>query len=317
MMRVMQLTRKNFASAVLLGLIAIILSARLQLTINRYVDQDEFAYLHWTYLVSRGLTPYKDFFMNFTPLFSWLARPLFLPQPSGNLITLARIWQFIWYFFAALLVYKITVVVSKKKLIGFWATLIFLVFPMTLDKSLEFRPDTVMTVLFLFGLYLLLADRELAPKTIFLSGLIFGTSLAILPKIIYGGAALFYLLVNKKQSHKNLSLFWLGLGSCLPIAILVIYLNLQKILPLAWINIVDGSYFIKQGEGAFSLARVFEPFPLVYLPGAGASWPWLVNTVFCAAVPLGLVILGKKNFPGAEDQAAEKNSFGCQLSVSQ
>lgn len=247
----------------------------------RYFDPDEFAHLHWAYLVSIGQLPYRDFFFYIAPVFQWFLYPLFKLPPNPDILIFARLVQFLTYLGLIFLLYKITVSLLNRS-VAILTILIFSVFPMTFDKTLEVRPDILMTGLFLASVYSLLKNKY------FLSGLLFSLSLLVIPKIIFAIPAIGYLLFRQIRINK---LIYFIIGLLIPFILFTGYLLKNNLLPLALQSIFQDSLIVNSGKDAFRPWVALSPFPLVYVNNGGISFPWIVNTAIWLAALAGLVIL--------------------------
>lgn len=275
----------------LLLVISISLALRFQLILTRYFDPDEFAFMHWSFLLSAGRIPYRDFFMNFTPLYCMLLSPVFSLLPPGtSALVSARIWEFTIFILVTGTAGWISYVVSKKHLLPMLlAILFFLIFPVTFDKTLEIRPDMFMTLLYFIGFALLLQSNR-RPLRVFLSGMLIGGSVAVLQKIIFGLPAVFLLLLVPRQSRIRSVVWFISGFLCIPL-LLLFSLQLLGILSFSWENIINGSMALKAGEGSFSAIKTLSPYQLIYLRNAGISFPWLFSTMLWITGMFGLVYI--------------------------
>ena len=145
---------------ILLVIIGAMLILKLSMSLNRQFDPDEFAYLHWAYLLTQGKLPYKDFFFIIAPSFLQFLTPLFL-LPQGPLIALVgRLVMYLVYLGTLGILYIFTKCITKNTITALLTVLIFTVFPMTFDKTIEIRPDMVMVLLFFVGIDLLLKSTH-------------------------------------------------------------------------------------------------------------------------------------------------------------
>lgn len=276
--------------------IAVMLFMRLILTLTRYIDPDEFAHLHWAYLLSSGHIPYKDFFINFTPLYHTLLLPLFWLPQSPNIIILARLFQFLLSFISLFLLYNLSIQITNNRFIALTAIIISLSFPMLFDKSIELRPDLLMTVFFMAALVAIGEKKIWNSKRALTAGIFIGLSLVTLVKIFYAlPAVLVYFAYRVPRQFRVKLFFWMGIGIMIPIACFLLYLGVNGTGWLAYENIIHGSMLIKHGEGSFPPWLPFSPLPLVYMSAGGPSIPWLTNTIIWIVGVAGLFILAKKN----------------------
>lgn len=291
---------RRFIPLILIITIIGLLFTRLYLSITRYIDPDEFAHLHWAYLLSQGNIAYKDFFINFTPLYHALFVPLFWLPQNPSIVILGRLLHFLLYLLSLFLLYTLSIQTTKHRLMGLLTLVIYLVFPMTFDKSIELRPDLLMTVFLLAALVMIGQKKLWSRHRALMIGVVTGLSILTLVKILYAIPALMIYFFFQVPKNLRINLFfWTGIGIILPIACYLLYLGLNGASTLAFENIVHGSQLIKAGEGSFSPWLSFSPVPLVYVDAAGVSFPWLINTLIWIASIAGLLILTKKNRPTA------------------
>lgn len=275
--------------------LALIVAMRLHLALTRYFDQDEFAHLHWNWLILHGHFPYQDFFINFTPVYYWILHPAFLLPDGPNSLHAARIIHIILWILSLLLTYKISHKFSLPELASKLAVAVAAVFPMVIDKSLEVRPDMFMTLMYLWAVYATLTYIPNLQKRfhIYCIGLLTGLSVLILLKIVYALPALAFLWWNKKIITKR-NIPHLVLGFSTPIFLFILQQLIQGTLPLAYENIIHGSHVLKEGEGAFALWKPFAPLALVYVTAEGPSLPWYISTATWIFGILGALVFLKK-----------------------
>lgn len=133
-----------------------ILVIRFWIGLSRFFDPDEFAHMHWGYLLGQGLVPFRDFFYVYTPPFSLLFVPIIwiFGETSVSLMA-GRVLVFVLTLTSLVLIYKISDRLFGKK-VAILAFFLGATYPIALDKSIEFRPDNLMLTLFLAGYYLLI-----------------------------------------------------------------------------------------------------------------------------------------------------------------
>lgn len=274
-------------------LLILVLFMRFHLVLTRYIDPDEFAHLHWSFLLSTGIFPYRDFFMNFTPLYHWTLSPIFLLPHASTTVVIARTIQYLLYIATVAIVYILALRVLKNHVRAMIAILIFTTFPMTLDKTLELRPDILMTLLFLGSFVLLLSPSSLTKTRAALAGVLIGASFMVLLKIAFALPALFYLATQTFLTRRKYIPWFLAGLAAFPF-FFFLYGFILRLLPQAFENIVRGSTFLKAGEGAFSPWKSLSPYPLVYVERGGASFPWFVNTFLFGFSLFGLILLWRR-----------------------
>ncbi|MEK7544027.1 MAG: glycosyltransferase family 39 protein [Patescibacteria group bacterium] len=281
---------------------------RLHLAITRAFDPDEFAYLHWTWLITHGYIPYRDFFFYILPGFPWFLSPfLALTGDSVNFLIASRILMCIMYGLCAWMVYQMTKKITDT-IPALLATLIFLTFPVTIDKTIDVRPDMVMLLLYFGNVLLLFQPQKVRPfeAKILLSGVMFGASVIVFPKIIFGLPAVLYLLLFQNFIRPPLALRNSGLtakGVALKILLpwfigvglvglgFLGYLGVNNLIPQAITSITKDALAVTIGKGGFSPLLLLSPYPLIYLTQGGVSLPWAVNTGVWISGIIGLALL--------------------------
>lgn len=260
--------------------LAITALLRFHMSIIRFFDPDEFAHLHWTYLLLQGDIPYKDIFIYHIPIFQLFLIPIIALPPSPTLLLVSRIVMFFLLGVLLLCIYILSVKITGNKRVGLLAALIASTFPIIFDKLIEIRPDTLMMVLLLTSILLVWKTKK--HTSIFLSGMCFGLSILTLPKVLFALPAIVYLI---GFSIPALVPFFVGLF--IPAGIFAIYLMYLGIAPLALHAILDLSRLILV-ERTFSAWMGFIPWPSVYVDHGNISLPWIVSTGYWILGVIGL-----------------------------
>ncbi|OGG29492.1 hypothetical protein A2971_02255 [Candidatus Gottesmanbacteria bacterium RIFCSPLOWO2_01_FULL_46_21] len=264
----------------LLALTLIVTSLlRLHMTTVRFFDPDEFAHLHWAYLIARGNVPYRDIFMYHIPVFQVFLLPLMLLVHSSHILILARLGMFVAVGLFLLLLYRVSYCITKNTKTTLLVVLIASIFPIGLDKLLEIRPDTLMMV-FLVGSICIAWSR----KRVFFSGLLFGLALLTLPKVLFALPALIYL------TGLTSVLIPFFAGALLPFWGFALYIVALGITPTA-LDAIAGASRAVFVERTFSPWLGFAPWPLVYLDRGGISFPWIVSTMLWIVACIGIFFL--------------------------
>lgn len=230
-------------------LLGVLLYWRLQLGINRYFDIDEFAHLHWGYSFLIGERPYSDFFYLFPPFFLIpIAAIIKIFGRSVSSIIAARVFIFSIFITASFILYLLATKLRGRG-VALLTVIIFAFLPLPYDKMLEIRPDLVATMLSLMGVFLFVKAYGTKNKALlFSSGLIYSTSLAIVPKTIFFLAPvavvmayffIHYVFINRVKKFFRIYLpFFIGL--IIPVITVLIMLI----------------YFGKPGFGIYSMTKM-------------------------------------------------------------
>ncbi|MCJ7826097.1 hypothetical protein MUP56_00580, partial [Patescibacteria group bacterium] len=140
---------------ILLVIIGAMLILKLSMSLNRQFDPDEMSYLHWAYLLTQGKLPYKDFFFIIAPSFLQFLTPLFLLPQGPTIALVGRLVMYLVYLGTLGILYVFVKHITKNTITALLTVLVFTVFPMTFDKTIEIRPDMVMVLLFFISMVLL------------------------------------------------------------------------------------------------------------------------------------------------------------------
>lgn len=293
--------KKSYLLFIPIVLLVLFLLGRLQVGFERFFDPDEMANANWAYLVFRGAVPYRDFFYFYTPFFHWLFSVVFILPEGPYLIIVMRI--FIWCIYVTLtyVLYKIVYKISQKRILAIFSCLIFVIFPITFDKTIDIRPDTLMTLLFFTGVYLLYIANRQDHKKFFIAGLLISASCLVLMKMIYAFPALSYLIFSTYR-RKHMNEFINGqlmpfiIGFIIPFVLFIIFLFINHAVIIAWDDIIRVSlvYNFSLGE-SFSLLDALGPWPLIYLQNGGVSLPWIIQISFWLLGLFGIPVVIVRN----------------------
>jgi hypothetical protein len=296
--------KKSYLLFIPIVLLVLFLLGRLQVGFERFFDPDEMANANWAYLVFRGAVPYRDFFYYYTPLFHWIFSLIFLLPEGPYLIIVMRI--FIWCIYVTLtyVLYKIVYTISQKRILALFSSLIFVIFPMTFDKTIDIRPDTLMTLLFFTGVYLLYGANKHNHRIFFIAGMLISASCLVFMKMIYAFPAVAYLIIstyrrNNMHEFINEQLMPFIIGFIIPVALFILYLFVNHTISPAWDSIIRVSllYNLSLGQ-SFTLLNALGPWPMIYLQHGGVSLPWIIQISFwvLAIVGIPIVIIQNRRF---------------------
>lgn len=252
---------------------------RLHLALTRFFDPDEFAYFHWSWLLLHGYQPYRDFFFYILPGFPWLLSPiLWLTGDSTNFLIAGRLLLFLVYGTTAAIVYRL----SRGSLL---AVLIFLTFPVTIDKSVDVRPDMVMLLLYFTGVMVM---------NPLLSGILFGLSFLIFPKIVFALPAMVYIRSLLAKTQRVTLKKWLAGAGLVGLGFFS-YLGVNNLIPQAITSLTSNAQAVTSGKQGFSPLLLLSPYPLIYLTQGGLSLPWVVNTMLWILGAVGFVLILRRD----------------------
>lgn len=202
---------------ILLGFFGIFLYGHLKLGLERFLDLDEYAHLHWSFNASYGLVPYRDFFYIFTPFYLYLIAPIvLLTGKTFTYVISARIFSFVVYCLGVIFLFLIAKR-TKNLLFALFTVLAFAYLPLPADKWIEVRPDGLGTVLSLVGTFFLLEAINRG-RNYFWAGFFMSLGFVVNPKTVFYLVSVLIVLVFAKRV-KRLSFF---LGVTIPVLVLVL-----------------------------------------------------------------------------------------------
>ena len=153
------------------------------------LDSDETQHLHVVWGWTQGLLPYRDFFDNHAPLFSWLCAPLlaaFGERP--DIVTCMRLAMLGLVVVGLGAVYRLGSFHFGQR-VAAWAVVATGFAPVFFYTSSEVRTDTLWTALWLLSLVVLLTGRA-TPRRLFFFGVLFGCVFATSFKTVLLAVAL-------------------------------------------------------------------------------------------------------------------------------
>jgi hypothetical protein len=231
-------TAAKLVTLVIVALLAVPFALRWPLAETRGYNPDELEHLHWSWCVSKGLLPNRDYFDHHTPwlhvLTSWFL-PLYdverVPDEAFAFITMARRSMMLFAGATLLLTWALGRALRDART-GLVAALLLSYTAFFLAKSVEFRPDVPAGALLLLSLYLaLVGARAGSGAALFGSGLAVGAATMFTQKVLFVGPgfalALLWLLFEPRLSMPGRKRFRLAgaqaAGFALPLAVTLSY----------------------------------------------------------------------------------------------
>src|SRR3989344_90369 len=195
-------------------------------------DGDELFHVNVVYVMAKGLVPYRDFFMVYTPVFHWIMTPLFrIWGFSLNTVVYIRLFFIAGFFLRLAIVSLVLWTVWNRRIAGLFIVLI-LADPLSTFSGMQIRPDAVMLLLYTIAVYVLvLGLRTGKLRFWFLSGLLLGASVLLLLKaipLVVSTLGVIGFIALRKKMYKHIGTALLGL--VLPIGALVAYATYRGIL---------------------------------------------------------------------------------------
>lgn len=294
------------------GLLIFLLSMRLQLSLVRYFDADEMAYLHWAHNAFAGLLPYRDFLQYVPPGFLYVLAPLYMFFEGTAVLIAGRVLAFC-IFVATSTVISLIFWRVRHSGMAVWAAIMLVFLPLPADKVLEIRPDTLATALALLGLYWHIAALRSTKGYAdwMMAGFWYGASLLILPKtlpqIAVAGlvSVLWAVWGDGTRVYKVRALPLLAAGMLIPAGIFALWIGATS---RSWVGVMTAVYSLTKLP--FEVNRIGEVFgmapDLFFYPNAtyygqpGWSAGLLVNhAVWFIGLMTGCLRLVTPFLPGA------------------
>ena len=217
------INRLNKKNLLLLILLCLNISILFFYAYIHIINVDEREHLYASYLVHNGYLPYRDFFEHHHPLLWYTFAPfLHFFDNTPYIWYIIRTFSLVLIFGCAYLVYKITNLLSENKITAFTAAIFYTGFDIIHYSGTEFRPDNLMILLFLSGLYYYFKyDKQKKCIFLALSYTLFFLSFFALQKnlfmLIALGIMMIYSTIKEKQPYRPIFLALLlplGLTAC-------------------------------------------------------------------------------------------------------
>ncbi len=151
------------------------------------VDSDEVEHLHCAWLVSQGLTPYRDFWQNHSPLLYYLLAPLVARFHSPAVLLFSRAVAGFLFLLVAAAAGWLTWRVFGDRAAAALSVLMVLALGVRVEAA-WIRPDQLANLLALVSLALSCATPP-SRRTVLLAGAAFGLALSFSPKPFLAGLA--------------------------------------------------------------------------------------------------------------------------------
>jgi hypothetical protein len=200
------------------------------------LDRDETEHLHCAWLISQGLIPYKDFWQHHLPLLWVLLAPLFkLLKSSVFIFSLSRILSAFIFTAIAYTGWQIAKKVWQQQA-KLPLYLLLVLSTSILGEFLWIRPDLLMVLFLLTGLYFTLEIPNEKISPIFFAGASFAMAASFMPKeyLLFLLPIVLIIGRNRLPAYK---LLVYGLGfftGSLPLLLYVIKNNILKDL-IFWV----------------------------------------------------------------------------------
>jgi len=282
--------RPLMASCLALGAFALFL------VFYRAWDADEFEHLQFTWLLSQGRTPYRDFFEHHTPAFHLLMAPYFdIIRDSGPGVMLIapfglRVLCTVLTALSAAVIFAMTRRAAGSGT-ATMAVALFLSCSFVLEKGIEIRPDGLATLLLVVAAYAVargLCDAPTVEERLswaLVSGLAAGGTLMTSQKSVFAviGLAAALGVLGARRHGRGFTLLFGGVA---------LAGTITAILPVLWLFAARGAL------GDFFQHNVVL---IILWPRdfAAEGWRWLAlvlakDTVFVALTVIGFALLARR-----------------------
>ena len=266
------------------------------LTFYRAWDADEFEHLQFTWLLSQGRVPYRDFFEHHTPVFHLLTAPYFdmiRDASAGTMLVAPFGLRILCTLFTALTAWVVFAMTRRAAGSGTatMAVALFLSCSFVLEKGIEVRPDSLAALLLVVAGYSIargLCDAPTVEERLgwaVLTGFATGGTLMVSQKGIFAVIGLFVaLFVLGTRRH--------GRGFAALFAALAMAGAVAATLPVLWLFAHRGAL----GEFFYNNVILVIMWPRDF---AAEGWRWLAlamakDTFFMVLVVIGLALLGRR-----------------------
>jgi len=177
------------------------------------VDSDEVEHLHVSWLVAQGLTPYRDFWQNHSPLFWYLLAPAVAAFQSASVLVFARILAAALFLAVAAASGWWCWRVYRSRAAAIAAALIVLAPGVRLEGA-WLRPDQLAALLAVAALAVVAAGRP-SPLQALLAGAALGLSVCLTPKTslltaVFPVAVLLFARFSRGEQARLIA--WYALG---------------------------------------------------------------------------------------------------------
>ena len=138
-------------------ILAIAIYTILTICYFRQLNIDEREHLYSSFMVYSGELPYRDFFQHHHPLLWYIFAPfLIFFNNTPYIWYVMRTFNIIFLFSSSYYISKITYDITKNKPTSIITSIIYFGFINIQMSGVEFRPDNLMMLFFISGLYYLL-----------------------------------------------------------------------------------------------------------------------------------------------------------------
>lgn len=179
--------RKLFIAAYVILIAGLIFSAILSGYHYRF-DNDELYHLQKVYLITKGYTPYKQFYSVYAPFLHWLLVPIYKIVSFGiSTLEFGRLVMIMLFSLRVVITTYLASMIFGKRAIFFLLPLL-LMEPFTIFSGMQIRPENLALVFFLIFLVLLFHGiKRSSNRLFFICGIFFSlcvlSSLKIAPAV--------------------------------------------------------------------------------------------------------------------------------------
>lgn len=277
-----------------------ILYVRFQEAVIRSYGPDEYTHLHYVYLLTTGKLPFRDFFNIYSPIFHMTLYPVFgILGQSYRVFAASRVVVFFFFLATLIFTYGIGNLIGGKK-IALISVLIAAVLPIGVEKALEIRPDNLMTMLCIGGVYFFIAGLKYGKNVSFiLSGIFFTLSFLTLAKIVFSigaflfGGLLFLFTSNQIRLNWKKAAISFFLSTSFVAGLFFFVLFILGIAPAAVESMYSYSRMVVSGlRFGYDLHPFywFAPNDAVY--GTYRGFAWYTNTILFLLLIVGIITTG-------------------------
>ncbi len=200
---------------------------------NKHFNPDEFQHLHIGWLIANGEVMYRDFWEHHGPLYGLLNGALIYltdAEPSMRIAFWSRLLSYITMCGISVLIWQIARQLTLSRLGAGMAVVAYSLLIIVHQKGIEMRPDSLQTLFWIAGLYLLLRNQSNGNlKRAILAGVLFTLSILANSK---AGLGPFFVVLFYLTGHWLCGLSWadiwrdmrgMTIGACMCFAPFLVY----------------------------------------------------------------------------------------------
>lgn len=281
--------------------IAFLLSSVIHSGYSYIFDPDELFHINTPFLLTRGMVPYREFFLTYTPIFHWFLIPLsFFTGFTFRFLEAARIAMIVLFVIRLGLIYVIA-----RKLFGpriaYVSIPLYLFDPFTVFSGMQVRPDNLMMTLYLTGIFLVLSWYGNKKTTVLTwAGLLLGvSSLTLLKNIPAAFIMILFILIELGKTHRYRVMMKFLFALIIPAAVFAAWAWSKGIFPsMVQQTVFDAKQLNDSLRYPENILNYYWPpnFVLYGFPGRPLTWVYELLLPLMAFAGMFTVFLTHASF---------------------